>query len=89
MWNLLDLATILLQVVSALLWLECLTSLLTDGFNPKLVYDVYDINPDCPGANLAQFNTTELTQLRLMFVAIQNCTVNNGCVLTRALLFVV
>ena len=65
-WNLLDLFTLFMQFVSVLLWLECYTSLATAAFSPRLEYDVYDIKPDCPGANLARFNETELTELRLM-----------------------
>ena len=59
-------AVIVLQFMSVLLWVECLTSLNTASFSPRLSYDVYDINPDCPGANLARFNNSELTELRLL-----------------------
>lgn len=35
-------------------------------------YDIYDINPDCPRADLARFNNTELTELRLVFAAAEH-----------------
>ena len=67
LWNVLDAVTIFFQLLVVFLWLECLTSLTENAFSPQKNYDVYNIDPACPGANLASFDEVELTKLRLLY----------------------
>ena len=78
LWNYVDLAAITTQIVAVFLWLEVQSSLTVDAFNPRLSYDVYDVSPDCPLANLARFNNSEVTELRLLYAAADHLAVKRS-----------
>eukprot|EP00750_Incisomonas_marina_P004558 INCI13482.11.p1 GENE.INCI13482.11~~INCI13482.11.p1 ORF type:complete len:1246 (-),score=206.27 INCI13482.11:1803-5540(-) len=71
-WVWVDIATLLLQIVGIFLWAECINSISASAFAPRMVYNILDIDRECPSANWARFNTSELTELRLMYASMDN-----------------
>jgi len=71
-WNYLDVATLAVQVVAIFLWIDVQACLTEEAFAPRLNYDIYDIDENCPMANLARFNNSEVTELRLLYAGVDH-----------------
>lgn len=67
-WHFVDLGVIICQLLQIIYWVEQCLCLEDGAFDPRPKYSVYLPDPACPTANPFQFNTTELVELKLLFL---------------------